>query len=69
MSTWPSNSDIGEQKRGETTQKRAETATATEKSANTIIKYRRQHGFLLNRLETTGFEIQTRQIRNHPSRT
>ena len=33
-----------------------ETATAREKSANTIVKHRQKHSFLINR-ETTGFEI------------
>ena len=39
--------------------------TAREKSENIIVKYRQRYGFLLKR-ETTGFEIQTRDVRNPP---
>ena len=31
------------------TQRLVETATATEKSANTLVKYQERHSFLLNK--------------------
>ena len=37
------------------TQRWVETATATEKSANTIVKYQKGHGFLLN-TQNDGFQ-------------
>ena len=47
--------ELGEEKR-QTTQRWVETAMATEKSTNTIVKHRQKHSFLIIR-ETTGFEI------------
>ena len=39
--------ELGEEKR-QTTQRWVETATATEKSTNTIVKNRQKHSFLIN---------------------
>ena len=47
QATWPWNSDIGQQKWRQITQRWVETATA-EKSANTAVKYQQWHGVLLN---------------------
>ena len=47
--TWPWNSDKGQQKCQKTTQRWFDTATATDKSANTTVKYRKRQGFLHNK--------------------
>ena len=39
--------ELGEEKR-QTRQRWVETATATEKSTNTIVKHRQKHSFLIN---------------------
>ena len=39
--------ELGEEKR-QTTQRWVETATATEKRTNTIVKHRQKHSFLIN---------------------
>ena len=38
-------------KQRQITQRWVKTATATEKSANTIVKYQQGHGFLLNNVK------------------
>ena len=53
--TWPQNSDTEQQKWPQMTQRLVETATATEKSANTLVKYRSDMAFS-SISKTTGFE-------------
>lgn len=45
--TWLLNSDVGQLRRQQATQRLVETATATNKNANTVVKYYQGHGFLL----------------------
>ena len=47
-------------------QRWVETATATEKSENTIEKYKKRNQASSSIRETTGFEIPTRDVRNLP---
>ena len=55
--------DIGQQKWQQMTQRWAETAIKTEKGANTIIKINTDSDMTSLTCETTGFDIQTRDIR------
>lgn len=48
QASWPWNSDIRQMRWRERTQRWVETATATEKSAYTIVKYRPGYVFFLN---------------------
>ena len=50
----------------EEVQRWVETATATEKRENTIEKYQQRNQASSSIRETTGFEIQTRDVRNPP---
>ena len=45
--TWLLNSDVGQLRRQQAIQRLVETATATNKNANTVVKYYQGHGFLL----------------------
>ena len=60
--TWLLNSDVGQLRRQQAIQRLVETATATNKNANTVVKYYQGHGFLLKNTERLGFEFQTRDI-------
>ena len=51
---------------GQEVQRWVETATATEKRENTIEKYQQRNQASSSIRETTGFEIQTREVRNPP---
>ena len=55
--------DIGQQKWQQMTQRWAETAIKKEKGANTIIKINTDSDMTSLTCETTGFDIQTRDIR------